>query len=99
MSPTPRSSFRFERGTICSQVARDLGLIESVVSRWVQKAEGRGRRSRPQGFGPLAPNERDELARLSIKVFYNPQRRHSTLGYLSPAQFQTQAAMPIAIRA
>jgi len=23
-----------------------------------------------------------------IKVFYNPQRRHSTLGYVSPVKFE-----------
>ncbi|MCE9590835.1 MAG: integrase core domain-containing protein [Planctomycetes bacterium] len=27
-----------------------------------------------------------------IEVFYNHQRRHSTLGYLSPAQFELQYA-------
>jgi transposase InsO family protein len=32
-----------------------------------------------------------------IEVFYNRQRRHSTLGYLTPLQFATgqQAAGPI----
>jgi len=26
-----------------------------------------------------------------IEWFYNPRRRHSTLGYLSPMQFEKQA--------
>lgn len=47
-----------------AQVARDLGLVESVVNRWVQKAEGRSPASPPQGAGHLAANEREELARL-----------------------------------
>ncbi len=28
-----------------------------------------------------------------IKCFYNPRRRHSTLGYLSPIDFEKQAAL------
>ncbi len=28
-----------------------------------------------------------------IEVFYNQERRHSTLGYLSPAQFEREARM------
>ncbi|MGH8175013.1 MAG: IS3 family transposase, partial [Steroidobacter sp.] len=27
-----------------------------------------------------------------IERFYNPKRRHSTLGYLSPADYEMQAA-------
>jgi len=29
-----------------------------------------------------------------IERFYNPRRRHSTLGYLSPMEFERQAALP-----
>ena len=28
-----------------------------------------------------------------IERFYNPRRRHSTLGYLSPAEFEMQAKL------
>ena len=28
-----------------------------------------------------------------IERFYNPRRRHSTLGYLSPVAFEEQAAL------
>ncbi len=36
---------------------------------------------------------RDELGQAVfayIEVFYNPRRRHSTLGYLSPADYESQ---------
>lgn len=29
-----------------------------------------------------------------IERFYNPTRRHSTLGYLSPMDFERQAVLP-----
>jgi putative transposase len=28
-----------------------------------------------------------------IECFYNPRRRHSTLGYLSPMEFEKQAGL------
>jgi putative transposase len=34
-----------------------------------------------------------------IEVFYNRQRRHSTLGYVSPSQFETIATMPLTLNA
>ena len=32
-----------------------------------------------------------------VEVFYNRQRRHSTLGYLSPADFEAQASTPTGV--
>ncbi|PZS02144.1 MAG: hypothetical protein DLM70_10710 [Chloroflexi bacterium] len=31
-----------------------------------------------------------------IEVFYNPRRRHSTLGYLSPAEYERKRAPCVA---
>lgn len=52
----------------CAQVARDLGLVESVVTRWVQLAEGRVPGGQPPVAGPLAADEREELVRLRKEV-------------------------------
>lgn len=32
-----------------------------------------------------------------IEGFYNPQRRHSTLGYLSPVTFEQRAVQAVAL--
>ncbi len=29
-----------------------------------------------------------------IECFYNPKRRHSTIGYVSPVEFEMQAGIP-----
>jgi transposase-like protein len=29
----------------------------------------------------------------AVECFYNPKRRHSTIGYLSPAEFEMQAGL------
>lgn len=34
-----------------------------------------------------------------IEVFYNRQRKHSTLGYLSPAQFESNLPIPVSTKA
>lgn len=52
----------------CAQVARDLGLVESVVNRWVQKANGGKAASKTASEGELSASERDELLRLRKEV-------------------------------
>lgn len=34
-----------------------------------------------------------------IEVFYNRQRKHSTLGYISPAQFESKLSIPVSTKA
>jgi transposase len=52
----------------CAQVARDLGLVESVVNRWVQKANAAKTPTAKTDSGELTGSERDELARLRKEV-------------------------------
>jgi len=47
-----------EQGLTRAQAARDLGVVESVLGRWVQVAE---RNAKP---GALTADERNELKRL-----------------------------------
>jgi transposase len=54
-----------DEGKSQSQVARDLGLFESMVGRWVKQAKvdrGKG------PSGALTTTEKDELARLRKEV-------------------------------
>ena len=53
-----------ESGQSVAGVARDLGLTESAVTRWVQKARDAKRPPTAASSGPLSAGERDELARL-----------------------------------
>jgi transposase InsO family protein len=41
-----------------------------------------------------APETRRELMYDYIERFYNPKRRHSTIGYLSPMEFESSASTP-----
>lgn len=54
----------------------------------------------PRGFSAACSPHSvvDERCRLGdvfdyIERFYNPRRRHSTLGYLSPVEFEEQAML------
>lgn len=65
------SEFKAEVVALCragdrsiAQVARDLGLEESSIHRWIKKANGGQRGSSATASGPLSSNEREELIRL-----------------------------------
>lgn len=53
-----------ESGQAVAEVARNLGLTESAVGRWVQRAREPKAAAVPAPSGPLSLNEREELARL-----------------------------------
>lgn len=65
------SEFKAEVVALCragdrsiAQIARDLGLEESSIHRWIKKANAGQRGSSVTSSGPLSSNERDELNRL-----------------------------------
>lgn len=48
-------------------------------------------------FGEQVPKNRAETQALLfdyLETFYNPQRLHSALGYLSPLEFETHLTQP-----
>ena len=53
-----------ESGQSVAGVARDLGLTESAVTRWVQKSRDAKRPAVAASAGPLSSSEREELAKL-----------------------------------
>jgi len=61
----------------------DNAAMESFFSSLkTERIRGRIYRSRDQARADVFDN---------IERFYNPRRRHSTVGYLSPMQFEAQA--------
>lgn len=76
-----------EEGLICSMSRKgncwDNAVVESFFStlkrEWVQ---GKRYRSRPEARADIFHY---------IEIWYNRKRRHSTLGYLSPAEFERKA--------
>jgi putative transposase len=74
-----------DHGVVCSMSRSgnvwDNAAMESFFSSL--KTERTGRKT----YGT-----RDE-ARADVERFYNPKRRHSTIGYLSPMEFESQAGL------
>ena len=77
-------------GITCSMSRRGNCLDNAVLESWNRtlKAE----------LGAHFASPADAKAKLFdyIEVFYNQQRRHSTLGYLSPAAFERAAVKQVA---
>lgn len=79
-----------EHGITCSMSRRGNCLDNAVLESWNKtlKAE----------LGDRFESPADAKTKLFdyIEVFYNQQRRHSTLGYLSPAAFERAAVKQVA---
>jgi len=76
-----------EHGVVCSMSRSgnvwDNAAMESSFSslkteRTARKCTGHGTRPRPTCY---------------IERFYNPKRRHSTISYLSPMEYERQAGL------
>jgi Transposase len=71
-----------ERDVSVAQAARDLDLHENVLRKWVQQLADDPLEAFP-GRGRIDYIER----------FYNPRRRHSTIGYISPMDFEQRVRL------
>ena len=93
-----------ERGVSYAQASLDLGVHQSQLRSWVKALAGDPQQAFP-GQGQMKP-EQLEIAQLKREVieakadvfdyierFYNAKRRHSTIGYKSPMQFEMQAGL------
>ena len=86
-----------------AKIAEDLGISDSCLRNWMAQADVEDG-GRPESFFASLQCElldrhhwptRAGLARAMfswIETFYNPTRRHSTLGYLSPVDYETAGA-------
>ena len=74
-----------ERGNIRA-TARGLGIHEAQISRWKAALATPGENPFPVACHSAAHSALFER----IKVWYNRQHKHSTLGYLSPAALEGQ---------
>jgi len=79
MSPRPRRSFTpeykveaahrvIDSGRTIAEVARELGLTDGLLSKWVQAERRRIAAADADGVKPLNPDERAELAKLRRQV-------------------------------
>ena len=73
-----------ERGMSAAQVARDLGIHQNVVSRWVREAKADRTHAFP-GRGQMKPEDA-EVARLKRELAKTKAERDilkKTIGYLA----------------
>jgi transposase len=97
-----------ERGVAVRQAARDLSVHENVLRKWVKEFGADPQQAFP-GHGQMKPEQLEierignktyrtrNQARADlfdyIERFYNAKRRHSTIGYLSPMEFERKAGL------
>jgi transposase InsO family protein len=80
---------------ISEGVSCGLHRIERLMRQQGLKARPRRRRLPPD----LGERQADAIASTKADVFdyierfYNPKRRHSTIGYMSPMDFETKAGL------
>ncbi|MGH2668005.1 MAG: IS3 family transposase [bacterium] len=72
------------RGITCSMSRRGNCLDNAAMESWFSTLKSE------RGEQYDSPTETKDQLFDYIEVFYNQQRRHSTLGYLSPAEFERQ---------
>ena len=79
-----------QSGKSIAEVARDLDLVENSLRKWVKQAE----------IDDEGPTESGPLTSIAewIEVFYNGQRRHSTIGYCSPVEYGRTTRRPPRVR-
>jgi len=73
-----------ERGMTCAQAARDLGIGQNVVSRWVREFKASKEQSFP-GRGQMKPDDA-EIARLKRELAKTKAERDilkKTIGYFA----------------
>ena len=73
-----------ERGVSCAQAARDLGIGQNVVSRWIREAKADKVHAFP-GRGQMKPDDA-ELARLKRELAKTQAERDilkKTIGYFA----------------
>jgi len=76
-----------DEGRMVGQVACELDLTDSALRNWVKHELG----ERFESCGQAKMELFDY-----IEVFYNQRRRHSTLGQISPAEFERRRLTPAA---
>jgi transposase len=86
-------------GASKAAIARDLGIGANLLGRWCRDAnvDAEVAVGREKVSAQEYERMRRELAKVDdlradvfdyIERFYNPRRRHSTIGYISPVQFE-----------
>jgi transposase len=76
------SDWREPCGKPIAQVGRSLGISDTSIHQWRRELAEHGKEAFPGSGHQMVLEE--ENRRLKREIYYNRQRRHSTLGYVSP---------------